>query len=130
MRERQSGELSFSDPFSSDYKFKGFLSFRDTKRTFPEASGVPRLSLELEQVLKADPAAVWMQQQSWAWLWYPLSQGGQGVLGCREAASPSVTHRIAAMLLCLSHPASGETNPCLQSYPFIAFLLALKLIFN
>ena len=78
MRDRQSGELSFSDPFSSDHRFKGLLSLRDTKWTFPEAGGVPRLSLELDQVLKADPAAVWMRQQRWAPLWYPPVPGRAG----------------------------------------------------
>lgn len=56
--QRHSQELSFSDPLSSDHRLKALLSFGDTKRTFPAASGVPGLSWELNQTLKADPVTV------------------------------------------------------------------------
>lgn len=61
--------------------------------------------------------AVWMQQWSWALL------RPQGALSCTGAASPSVTHRIAATLLWLLEK---QTSVSSAIHPSIPFSLALN----
>lgn len=82
-RDKQEVYL-FLTPFVEITDSKLSPTSETKKMTFPEASGVLKLILELGQVLKAAP---WMQEQSWALLQYPLSRG-QDALSCAGAASP------------------------------------------